>query len=356
MSLLVLITGTGRSGTSTMSGTLHHLGLSVPGPYLGANDSNPKGFFESKWSVRFHKQITAAAQISDFDARPGALAKARAAVTPQLRHQLDGFLAEHATEDQLVVKDPRTVWAQELWQEAAARAGRQVVFISMLRHPAEVVGSRATYYAKGSGRGGRRRYETFSVARWVNSSLISERGTRNAPRAFVRYTDLLDDWRPVLRRLGTDLGLSYAVDLDGPTPVDDFIDPGLRRHQVGWDELEVPDRLQQLADRIWADLNLLADRGGVDEEASADLDELSTAYNRLFAESAAIAHDAAHAARLAGRAEGLAEATERAARPPAAEGTPPAGPLVESTASRELLRVVAGRARARARRWLSRSD
>lgn len=358
MSLLVLITGTGRSGTSTMSGTLHHLGLSVPGPYLGANDSNPKGFFESKWSVRFHKQITAAAGIKDFDARPGALAKAQGAVTPQLRDQLAGFLAEHAAEEQLVVKDPRTVWAQELWREMAAEAGRTLVFISMLRHPAEVIGSRTTYYAKSSGGGARRRYETLSVARWLNSSLISERGTRGTPRAFVRYPDLLDDWRPVLRRLRAELGLRYAVDIDGPTPVDDFIDPGLRRHQVRWDELEVPDRLRQLADRVWADLNLLVDRGGVDEDASADLDEVSAAYAGLFAEAAAIAHDATDGARLEGIAEGRAEGAAAAAaerpRRPALAGTPPAGPLVERTGSRELLRVVARRARARARRWLPR--
>ena len=77
MTTLVLITGTGRSGTSTMSGTFHHLGLHVPGPYLGANDSNPKGFFESRWSVKFHKRITAAAGINDFDGRPQAFGAAQ---------------------------------------------------------------------------------------------------------------------------------------------------------------------------------------------------------------------------------------------------------------------------------------
>jgi hypothetical protein len=77
---LVLITGTGRSGTSTMAGTLHHLGLAVPGPYLGANDSNPKGFYESRWATRFHKRITAAARIHDMDSRPTAFDRVQAAV------------------------------------------------------------------------------------------------------------------------------------------------------------------------------------------------------------------------------------------------------------------------------------
>ena len=72
MKKLVLITGTGRSGTSTMSGTLHHLGLYVPGPYLGANKSNPKGFFESKWAIAFHRRITTAARIDFFDGRPSS--------------------------------------------------------------------------------------------------------------------------------------------------------------------------------------------------------------------------------------------------------------------------------------------
>src|SRR5262245_31981867 len=116
--LLVLITGTGRSGTSTMSGALHHLGLYVPGPYLGANESNPKGFFESRWAVRFHNRLTERAGINIFDSRPGAFERAQEAITPQARERLGKFLAEHAaTDDQVVVKDPRTVWVQKLWRD-----------------------------------------------------------------------------------------------------------------------------------------------------------------------------------------------------------------------------------------------
>jgi hypothetical protein len=132
-----------------MSGTFDQLGLHVPGPYLGANESNPKGFFESKWSVRFHKQITSAAGINDFDSRPDAFALAQTAVTDELRADLRDFLTfESRDHDQVVVKDPRSVWTQEVWRDAAEQVGLEIVFISMLRHPAEVVGSRTTYYAK----------------------------------------------------------------------------------------------------------------------------------------------------------------------------------------------------------------
>ena len=85
MKLLVLVTGVGRSGTSSMAGLLEQLGLYVPGPYLSANASNPKGFFESRWSVKFHNQIAKSAGINIFDARPDALDRVQKALTPQLQ-------------------------------------------------------------------------------------------------------------------------------------------------------------------------------------------------------------------------------------------------------------------------------
>jgi hypothetical protein len=103
VSTLVLITGTGRSGTSTMSGTFDQLGLHVPGPYLGANRSNPKGFFESTWAVTFHRQITSGAGINDFDGRPDAFDLAQGAVTDQLRTELREFLTRESADHEQVV-------------------------------------------------------------------------------------------------------------------------------------------------------------------------------------------------------------------------------------------------------------
>lgn len=349
---LVLITGTGRSGTSTMSGTLHHLGLNVPGPHLGANDSNPKGFFESKWAVSFHKEITKAAGINDFDSRPSAFERAQAAVTPEQRQRLIDFVAEHAPGgDQLVVKDPRTVWTQSLWRDAAQQSGLEIRYISMLRHPAEVVGSRATYYSNPDDEEQRRRYETFNVARWINSSVISERETRGFPRAFVRYTDLLESWRPVLAGLATDLGLRYDVDLASgePSPVDEFIDPDLRRHRVTWDELQIPVDLQDIAQQIWDALDVLADAHGDDAAASARIEEAGQRYARLFADSAAISHDAMEEARAEARRAGAKAARGRLAKePPVAPR--PAGRLVEQAGGRELGRALLGRVARRLRR------
>ena len=354
MSTLVLITGTGRSGTSTMSGALHHLGLHVPGPYLGANESNPKGFFESRWAVRFHKQITEAASIHEFDSRPDAFDLAQAAVTDQMRDRLRDFLGRECSgHDQVVVKDPRSVWTQGLWRAAASELGVDIRYISMLRHPAEVVGSRTTYYAHPTDEARRRSYETFNVARWINGSLVSERETRGQSRAFVSYVDLLTDWRPVLVGLGDDLGLRYDVDVAGgeKSAVDEFIDPGLRRHHVTWDDLEVPDSLRELADQVWTGLLELQAAHVSDEAASAHLDELAEQYRRLFSSSADIAHDATESERRDLRPSGSPRKTGHVKAP-----TPPAPPpgvdgmQVGQVGGRDLVRVIVGRARRKAGR------
>ena len=315
--VLVLITGTGRSGTSTIAGSLYHLGLHVPGPYLGANESNPKGFFESRWAIKFHKQITSAARIGDFDSRPDALERAHHAVTPEMRERLVTFLRENSEgAPQVVIKDPRSVWAQRLWKDAAAEADLKIRYLSMLRHPAEVVGSRTTYYANQADQAARRHYQTNSVARWVNNSLISERETRGEVRTFVPYADLLDDWRPVLRRVADELGLTLNDDLAQRMhhPVDDFIDPSLRRHQVTWDDIAVPDDLRDVAQQVWDDQLTLSSSSGADAQVSAHLKTLAGDYDRIFSDAAAISHDATAGATEAARRAGAREAARRMAR------------------------------------------
>jgi hypothetical protein len=339
--LLVLVTGTGRSGTSTITGTLHHLGLSVPGPYLGANESNPRGFFESRWATRFHKRLAESAKINPFDSRPWAFDRAQAAITPRRRRRLVQFLAEHAGEPQVVIKDPRSVWTQALWKEAAAEVGLDIRYISMVRHPAEVVGSRTTYYARGD-EGKLREYATFNVARWMNSSLISERETRGAPRSFVQYTELLEDWRPVLARVRSELGLTFNDDLEPghEHPVDLFIDPDLRRHRVTWGELGCPTELQRMAQDVWEQLTDLS-RSAADPKASARLDELAEAYGDLVRDASAISHDVIEEARMAAREEGAREASEEAALH--AAQAPIGQRVLDDVSGRELLRVLGGR-------------
>jgi hypothetical protein len=80
------------------------------------------------------------------------------------------------------------------------------------------------------------------AAAWLNVSLETERATRGSRRAFIRYDDLLADWRGRLRRAGDALELPMlrALDPERAAGVDGFVDPGLHRNRVGWEDLEAP--------------------------------------------------------------------------------------------------------------------
>ena len=69
---VVFVVGSGRSGTSTMAGTLRTLGLHVPQPEVVADATNPKGFGEPRWVVDLHHELLQRSNVQVSDARPRA--------------------------------------------------------------------------------------------------------------------------------------------------------------------------------------------------------------------------------------------------------------------------------------------
>ncbi len=315
---LLLVTGAGRSGTSTAAGTLHHLGVHVPGPYLDANPSNPRGFYESRWSVEFHNRLLKRAYVSQTDGRPDAAALVRAALGDREREALAAWVAEHTHGRPVTaVKDPRTSWTIDLWSSVAADEGLRMCFLAMLRHPAEVVGSRATHYSSGVAALGERGFTARNLAGWVNAVLTIERQTRGRSRSFLRYDDLLSDWRSAMAGIATDLDLD--LDMPGrtiPHPVDDFIDPALSRHRLGWDDVDAPPALSAVAQEVWAATSRLADTHGEDSEVQQRLDQAGAEYRRMYHDAEQLIYDSTAAqvsqARRAARRQARREAQREA--------------------------------------------
>jgi hypothetical protein len=351
---LLLVTGAGRSGTSTMAGALHHLGVHVPGPHLQANASNPRGFYESRWSVQFHNQLLKRAHVSIADGRPQAAGQICDAVTDADRSRLRDWVAEHTDgHDVTVVKDPRTTWTLPEWSAAAEELGLRPAFVVMLRHPAEVLGSRATHYKAGLESMGEAGYATRNLAGWTNALLMVERGTRGHARSFVRYDDLLSDWRTALGAAAQDLGIDLDVDASharaGEHPVDGFIDPDLARHRLTWTDVDVLPDLEAVASQVWAACERLAERHGADDDAQQELDAAGARYAAMYRAAELLSRDAITAEvaqQVAARMAEQAPAAE-SARPARPAGQPPAPPAV---GGREALRILASAARRRLRR------
>lgn len=124
---LVLVSGVGRSGTSTVAGALKYLGYHIPPPELPANEANPRGYFEPRWVINFHKRLLRRAGVQTMDGRPDAPDLVAAALrAPVFRTQLQEWLTDaFAQQPHLVIKDPRAFWARDLWLDVASGLGAE---------------------------------------------------------------------------------------------------------------------------------------------------------------------------------------------------------------------------------------
>ncbi len=313
---VLFVAGAGRSGTSTLAGIVSKLGMHVPTPEVPPDDSNPRGFSEPQWVVDVHDEWLSEALVQVSDARPTAwFDTGRICSREPARIRVSEWLEPHFAEHpELVVKDPRLSWFIGLWRVAAIRTGATPVFATMLRPPAEVVGSKQKYYANKLG-------SAHLAASWVNMLLHTERATRPAEgdggRVFVRYEDLLTDWVRTTTAMGHALDLQTIIHTrsDQIREVHRFIDPTLRRVTATLDDLGLPKRLHDLTGQTWEELNRLADEGGDTTAAHATFDQLREAYVDLYEEAEAISRSTAEHARLQGRRRALSEgASEEATR------------------------------------------
>ncbi len=291
---LVLVVGVGRSGTSLLAGILGQLGFHIPQPEVQADDTNPRGFGEPRWVVDFHRGLMRRRRVTVFDSRPAAWEATGAAaadpeVQAELREWLEGQLGEA---DAVVVKDPRIGWFLPLWLQAAGALRVPTSFVTMLRQPAEILTSARRSY-------GDWQTDASRATSWLNVMLQTERATRGTRRAFVRYDDLLTGWIGQVTRAGEllDLPLLAQIDEARRVRVDGFVDPGLHRNRVRWDELAVPERVRDLCEQVWEQLQPLAERGGDTPVVATGLDRAHVAYTQLYAEAEAIAQSSVTAVR-----------------------------------------------------------
>jgi hypothetical protein len=304
---LVLVVGVGRSGTSLLTGILAQLGFHVPQPEVKADDTNPRGFSEPRWAVDFHSKLLQARRVTVNDSRPKAFeSTADAAEDPATHAELSEWLGGQLEEaDSVVVKDPRTGWFLPLWTRSSADLGVEARYVTMLRHPAEILASAAKSYGDWQSPASR-------AAAWVNITLETEHATRGSRRAFVRYEDLLDDWPREIGRMAELLELPKLTggNLRERFPgVDKFVDPTLHRNRIRWDQLDVPERVRDMAEQVWNQLQPLADPGGDTPELHRELDTARAAYGELYREAESIAQSSITAAKPRRKGKKKAPAT-----------------------------------------------
>lgn len=293
---LVVVAGSGRSGTSLCSGLLHRLGFHIPQPEVQANRTNPRGFGEPQWAIDFHQRWLDTVDVSKEDARPAALVKmARVGNRPKVREELSTWLGElFAEADRVVVKDPRLTWFTGLYAEVAAELDAQFFVVTMVRHPVETTRSREIAYGRGM-------TDTARMTAWVNMMQAVEFATRDHPRALLSYRDVLADWRGTLEAADRHLGLELfdRATAEEIEAADALVDPSLRRTEATWDEYDVPADLRSVAEATYRELGALVIGSDhePDESALGRLDGLRDDYASFYTSCEQVARTSILAAR-----------------------------------------------------------
>jgi hypothetical protein len=290
---LVLVAGAGRSGTSLMTGILAKLGMSVPQPEVTADETNPRGFGEPRWVVDFHTRLMRTRRMTSLDGRTDAPEMAaKAAADAQAAETLRSWLeVQFVGVNQVVVKDPRIVWFLPLWDACARDLGVTTGVVTMLRYPTEVIASARTWY-------GDWQTNPSRACGWINVMLQTERISRELPRAYVSYPDLLSDWKAEVNRVGAALDIASLVEVEpaAAASVDDFVDPGLHRQTVGWEDMGVPQHVRELSDEVWDGFVALTHENAESDASRARMDGWREDYARLYTEAEQIAQSTIRAA------------------------------------------------------------
>jgi hypothetical protein len=193
-----------RSGTSALSGVACALGASAPNNPLPANFANPSGYWESWPLVQVHDELLASADSSwdDWKALDPRWYVSDAA--RRLRGRLQETIrSEYEDKSLFVMKDPRVCRFLPFFLSVLEDMSIAPVALFPIRNPLEVAFSL-------------RRRDGFSISKsaalWLRHVLDAEFHSRQIPRCFISYENLLKGWRQEMDRASDATGVKWPVD------------------------------------------------------------------------------------------------------------------------------------------------
>jgi hypothetical protein len=301
---VLLVLGMHRSGTSATAGLLARLGAAPPATPMRASAFNLRGYYESMPLSALHDRLLAEAGSPWYDWGPLDPARLAATAGGTAEASLAAvFAAEYGDAPLVVLKDPRICRFVPLWRGVLARLGAAPKAVIPLRHPFEVAGSLAR-------RDGMPLEQALLV--WLRHCLDAEAATRDLPRCFFGYDDLIADWEAVVRRIGAALDLAWPVPPEAAADAGAFLSGDLRHHVFDPAAAAGPAFDGWVAACFDA-LGTLARRGGRDPGAEARLDAVREALDAAEPLAGALARrETAQATEMRARAEAAVAELEQA--------------------------------------------
>jgi hypothetical protein len=225
----LLILGMHRSGTSAVTRAVNLLGAGIGKNILLPGQGNSEGFWEHYDAARLDHDLLQSFGRTWFDIRRLPADWQQQAAS---REALEGIKAiiqrELAGHPLVAIKDPRMCLTAPLWIEGFEAAGFEVQCLLMVRDPREVVDSLQA----------REQWPRAPIfLLWAHYMMEAVLATRGHKRSLITYDQLLEDWRGTLRRVASELQLSWPSDeASASSDIDAFLHARHRHHVAPADD------------------------------------------------------------------------------------------------------------------------
>jgi len=262
-----------RSGTSALGGVLARLGIEPPRTLMAANEHNPLGFWESERLRDFHDRLlqdngtewdvwTRVSRSTDFQNEKERWGE-------EFREVLQG---EFGSAPLFFVKDPRICRMVPFWLRHSDANRIEASAILVLRSPLEI--ARSLNRRDGLS-------TEHSLLLWLRHTLDAEFATRSVSRTFVRYADLLADWKREMTRIAADLSLPLSQwSARTEEDVAAFLKPQLRHHEIGVEALDAGSPLASWVGPVHSALEaLISNSPSSTHSAQQTLDAIRVAFD-----------------------------------------------------------------------------
>nr|VFJ67934.1 MAG: hypothetical protein BECKFW1821C_GA0114237_101321 [Candidatus Kentron sp. FW] len=227
---VILVLGMHRSGTSAITRVVNFLGAKLADELMPPQpDNNETGFWESAAVVQLNEDILQSGGSRWDDWLRFNPEWFRSPVVDEFTGRALDILARDVGQTGFfALKDPRICRLLPFWMNVFRHFGAQVKYVLPIRNPLEVAASLRARDGFGLSK---------STLLWLRHVLEAEAATRDLPRVFVGYGELLSDWRLTIHRIADTLDLEWPrFSAEAEREIDAFLDAGHRHHRVS-DEL-----------------------------------------------------------------------------------------------------------------------
>lgn len=237
----ILILGMHRSGTSALSGTLNILDVYLGSDLIKPMDQNPKGFYENTLLNGLNENLLKKIGSSWDDVFYNDEKLDPEADTSELEEIIK---KEFKYSQLFAIKDPRLAYLFPLYTKALTKLGIEIKIIIPFRNPLEVAGSlnKRNNFS-----------QEKSLLLWAYHFLLSEKHSRDFPRVFTGFEELVESPQSVIKLIDLKLDLNLTKEFSAKKDqISEFLAPGLKHHNIALDNLSehVPGIVRELVNLV----------------------------------------------------------------------------------------------------------